>query len=154
MTNVDGVGVRDMPDRTVEDLDNSYGSIGGAMSKWPTRTLAWSCRDMRANQLDHGVVSALIEQDIEQLQKLSNIAQAKGIDVSHLSAKIDALEQTDTGELLRLIQESYKNEYSLSEKCPYQEYGKDMACWSCPVAGNALESATNKKLYPPEKSNP
>jgi hypothetical protein len=133
--------------KTAEDLDEEYGAIGGAMSKWPLRTIAWTCRDARINAADPAVVEALLDREADDLTDLAALAERVGIDAGGLRAKRDAIDAADADGLLAVLGREYRAEHGGGGadwddggKCPFEESGLDKACWRCPVPGNALEA--------------
>lgn len=132
--------------KTVDDLDDDPGSVGGAMSQWPRRTLAWLCRDERVRAADAAVATALLDREVRDLTALAGKAEDVGIDPSGLEAKRDALEAADADEVLAALRQEYRGEYDdagaygTGGGCPFEESGLDKACWRCPVPGAALDA--------------
>jgi len=126
--------------KSVDDLENSFASIGGAMGTWPYRTIWYLCRWERTNQTDPDVVKALQAENIKELDKLAREAESKGMSPSTLRSRIHALQKADVDGLRQAVKEEYQREYELQTKCPYEQEGSDMACHRCPVAANSLDN--------------
>jgi hypothetical protein len=132
-------------DDPVADLDGPA-AIGGAMSKWPLRSLAWACRDERAAMADPAVVEMLLSRDAEDLGALADRAEAADIRTDALREKRRALERADPDDVMAALGAEYRAEYggggggaSFGDGCPFEESGLDKACWRCPVPGRAMD---------------
>lgn len=129
--------------KTADDLNKNPSSIGGAMSQWPRRTINWLCRDQRVKSVDENVAETLLTREVNDLKELSDMADDIGISTSNLDAKIAAIEESSTDELLAMLQQQYDREFGDSgmghNQCPFEDSGMDKACWRCPIAGETLE---------------
>jgi hypothetical protein len=136
-----------MSRRTADDLDDDPAAIGGAMSKWPRRTVAWACRDDRVGAADPGALAALLDREAADLADLREKARRNAIDVSTLDRRRAAIEaaRTDVDGLLRELRRAYREEYGDGDGwdgddgCPFEQSGLDKACWRCPVPGAVLD---------------
>lgn len=130
-----------------EDLKKTVHSIGGAMSKWPLRTITRVCREQRTNKIDTGVVNRMLQVDVEDLLGLEARAKEVDIPTEDLEAKRRALDHADAESLQRAIENEYEDLYGsgsgewgeIEDSCPFEESGLDKACWRCPLAGNTMD---------------
>jgi hypothetical protein len=154
-----------MPRNTVDDLDESPAAVGGAMSKWPHRTLAYACRDLRVEIADPAVVDALLDTEVPELRDLADMADGMGIDPSNLEARTDALDAADADTVLAALNQEYRGEWQSDSPggphgCPFEESGLDKACWRCPVPSRALTALEDERVReapddePPEATDP
>lgn len=132
-----------MTRKTASDLDDDPASVGGAMSQWPRRTLAWLCRDARVESVDPAVAEALLAREADDLADLAAKAKRVGIDTSTLSRKRQAIADADAGRAVAKLNAAYAAEYDSDgfedHMCPFEESGLDKACWRCPVPARALD---------------
>ena len=126
--------------KSVGDLGDGLGSIGGAIGSWPLRTLWYLCRWERTGQTDPGGVAALNENNVEQLrQLLYHVEDNFEIKTDELARRKAALEAAEVAELRRALASAYESEYSSVGNCPFEQEGQDISCHRCPVAGEALD---------------
>lgn len=131
--------------RTADDLADDPAAVGGAMSKWPRRTIAWACRDQRVNGVDEHALDALLAREVRDLAALSEKAETVGIDPSGLDARRRALGRASVERVLEATEAAYRGEHAADaggfgeQSCPFEESGLDKACWRCPVPGNVLD---------------
>lgn len=132
--------------KTVEDLDDDPAAVGGAMSQWPRRTLAWLCRDARVNATDVDVAEALVAREVRDLDALAEKADRVGIGTGTLDKRRRAIGEADVLTIIETLDREYRRKYSTDggdyfdgeATCPFEESGLDKACWRCPVPGNTL----------------
>lgn len=125
--------------KDTEDLQPEPGSIGGAMSKWPRRTTAWTCRLTRTGEYMAGVVDALQAENVKSLRNLIVFAEDNGIDATELRQVTETLDNADPDDMERAVRQAYAAEYGQREKCPYEREGNDMACHRCPVPSKSID---------------
>jgi hypothetical protein len=131
--------------KTAEDLDDSHGSIGGAMSRWPLRTIEWGCRELRSESYNPEVIEALLASEVETLEGLQSKAIKNNIGIEQLTAQTDALRWTSADDLATAIQREYNRMYQEGSlpgemgACPFQDSGMDKSCWQCPLSGRVMD---------------
>lgn len=136
-----------MTRKTANDLDDDPASIGGAMSKWPRRTVAWACRDSRMNAVSEPAINALLDREAEDLEDLADKAEENGINGDEIRNTAMEYRVSDAEDVIAAADRMYQHEYGNDgteaygdHECPYEEDGMDKACWRCPVPGMVTDS--------------
>jgi hypothetical protein len=137
--------------KTAEDLDDSPGSIGGAMSRWPLRTIEWGCRELRAESYNAEVIEALLASEVRTLEGLQSKAIKNNIGIKELTEQTDALRRTSADRLAAVIEAEYARMYKEGSlpgevgACPFQDSGLDKSCWQCPLSGRVMDLLTGEQ---------
>lgn len=134
--------------KTTGDLSDNPASIGGAMGKWPLRTLWWLCRQERTMATDPNVVESIQGRNLRAINHLIDSAEEVGIGTETLTRRYKALRDSEVSEMRDAISRAYRSRYGAgigSEDCPFEREGTDMACHRCPVAGMALRDLSGEE---------